>query len=230
MPKSSPTVPKVENLWIEIGDHRTSAVLLRPRGAWLVYVMAHGAGAGMRHPFMESMAQALAQRGVATLRYNFPYMEAGRRRPDPQHLAEATVRSAVAAAADVAGGIPLLAGGKSFGGRMTSSAAAGEPLLGVRGIAFLGFPLHAPGKEGTKRADHLRAIDLPMLFLQGTRDRLARLSLMEVVCRELGRRATLRIIDGADHSFKVLKRTGKSTEAVRAELADAVTDWGLSLE
>lgn len=206
-----------------------SAVQLRPERPQLVLALAHGAGAGMLHPFMDGMARALADRGVTTLRYNFPYMEEGRRRPDPPHLLEATVRSAVALARDSAGEVPLLVGGKSLGGRMSSSAAAESGLPGTRGLVFLGFPLHPPGREGKRRAEHLRNLDLPMLFLQGTRDRLARLDLIEGVCDELGPRATLRIIDGGDHSFAVPKRSGRSAEAVRAELADAIRDWGLSL-
>lgn len=214
---------------VENSASAVSAVALRPSGADCMFAMAHGAGAGMRHPFMEGMAQALADRRVATLRYNFPYMEEGKRRPDPPHLLESTVRSAVEVAGEVAGGLPLLAGGKSMGGRMTSGAAAREPLREVRGLVFLGFPLHAPGREGKGRAEHLRGLDLPMLFLQGTRDRLARLDLIEEVCVELGPRATLRVIDGADHSFAVPKRSGRSVEQVRAELADTIRDWGRSL-
>lgn len=216
-------------LAVENSSVAVSAVTLRPKRAQLIIALAHGAGAGMSHPFMESMARALAGQGVATLRYNFPYMEEGRRRPDPPHLLQATVRSAVGAALRKARGLPLLAGGKSLGGRMTSSAAAQSGLPGTRGLVFLGFPLHPLGREGKKRADHLRHVDLPMLFLQGTRDRLARLDLIEQVCDELGPRATLRIIDGADHSFAVPKRSGRSAEDVRSELAEAIRNWGLSL-
>lgn len=222
---------EVRDLTFEVENSTTavSAVTVRPSRPELMFTMAHGAGAGMLHPFMEGTARALADRGVATLRYNFPYMEEGKRRPDPPHLLQSTVRSALAIARDTAGRLPLLAGGKSLGGRMTSSAAAQERLPGVRGLVFLGFPLHAAGREGKGRADHLRGLDLPMLFLQGTRDRLARLDLIEEVCDELGRRATLRIIDGADHSFAVPKRSGRSVEQVRAELAEAILEWGRSL-
>lgn len=217
-------------LAVENSAVAVSAVSLQPNRARLILALAHGAGAGMLHSFMESMAQALAGREVATLRYNFPYIEEGRRRPDPPHLLEATVRSAVGVAYGAAGGLPLLAGGKSLGGRMTSSAAAQGSLSGTRGLVFLGFPLHPPGKEGKRRAEHLRHVDVPMLFLQGTRDRLARLDLIEEVCDELGPRATLRVIDGADHSFAVPKRSGRSADEVHAELAVAIRDWGLSLK
>jgi hypothetical protein len=186
-------------------------------------VLGHGAGAGMRHPFMDRAADALAARGLATLRYQFPYMEAGRRRPDPHPILVATVRAAVARAAGE--GLPLLAGGKSMGGRMTSRAAAEEALPGVRGLVFLGFPLHPAGRPGTERAEHLSGVDVPMLFLQGTRDRLADLDLLQPVCRELGSRATLHVVEGADHSFGVLVRSGRSADEVMAELADAVAAW-----
>ena len=179
----------------------------------------------MRHPFMERIAQALATRGVATFRYEFAYMEQRKGRPDPPAVAEARVREAVRAAAGAAPGLPLLAGGKSFGGRMTSSAAAGSALPGVRGLAFLGFPLHAPNRPGDTRAAHLSDVQLPMLFLQGTRDDLADLSLIRGVCERLGARATLHVVDDADHSFKVPKRAGRSGEDVIGELARATADW-----
>jgi len=190
-------------------------------------VMAHGAGAGMRHHFLESIAASLAARGVATLRYQFPYMEAGGRRPDPPGILEASVRSAVERAG--AAGLPLIAGGKSLGGRMTSSAAAASPLPGVRGLAFLGFPLHPPGQPGTRRADHLHRVDRPMLFLQGTRDPFAPVDLITQVCEGLGPRATLHLVQGGDHSFGVLKRSGRTPEAVMDELANTITDWARAL-
>jgi predicted alpha/beta-hydrolase family hydrolase len=204
---------------------RVSGLFHRPADAWAVYVLAHGAGAGMEHPFLEAVADGLFDAGVATLRYQFPYMEAGRKRPDAPPLAQATVRSAVAEAAEYAPDLPLLAGGKSFGGRMTSSAAAAEPLTGVRGIVFLGFPLHAPGRVGQKRSAHLENVDVPMLFLQGTRDSLADLERMRAVCRRLGRRASLHVVEGGDHSFKVLKRSGRTAEEVTAELCATIVDW-----
>jgi predicted alpha/beta-hydrolase family hydrolase len=206
-----------------------SALLTRPAGAWALYALAPGAGAGMRHRFLESIAAALAERGMATLRYNFPYLEAGGKRPDPPGLAHATVRAAVARAAEVAPGLPLLAGGKSFGGRMTSGAAASGPLPGVRGLAFLGFPLHPPGQPGTGRADHLEQVDLPMLFLQGTRDDFARLDLITAVCEELGSPATLHLVEGGDHSFAVLKRSERTAAEVLAELADTLVEWARPL-
>jgi uncharacterized protein len=204
------------------GGGSVSALLDAPPGARLLYVLAHGAGAGMRHPFLESMAGALAERGVATLRYEFPYMAEKRKRPDPPAVAEAAVRAAVRAAGGAAPGVPLLAGGKSFGGRMTSGAAAKEPLPGVRGLVFLGFPLHAPGKPGIERAAHLDAVSVPMLFLQGTRDDFARLDLLRPLVQRLGARATLHLVEGGDHSFKV---KGRPPGEVLVELADAVAHW-----
>jgi len=202
-----------------------SALLQRPPEARLLYVLAHGAGAGMRHPFLASMASALAERGIATFRYQFPYVEAQTRRPDPPGVLEATVRSAVAAAASAAPGLPLVAGGKSVGGRMTSNAQAKQPLPGVRGLVFLGFPLHPPKRAGDARAEHLSAVQVPMLFLQGTRDDLAELQLLEPVCRRLGDRATLHVVEGADHSFRVLKRSGRNDADVLEELVDTVATW-----
>lgn len=190
-----------------------------------MYVFAHGAGAGMSHPFMERAAQALAGRGIATHRFDFPYMQAGKNRPDPPAVAEAAVREAVAEATRAAPGLPLLAGGKSFGGRMTSQAQAKEPLPGVRGLVFLGFPLHAPGRPGIERAEHLSAIHIPMLFLQGTRDEFAQIDLLQGVASRLGNRATLQLIEEGDHSFKVPKRTGKTEHGVMDELAQAIQNW-----
>jgi predicted alpha/beta-hydrolase family hydrolase len=202
-----------------------SALLQRPADAFCLLVLSHGAGAGMTHPFMDAMAERLATRGVASFRYQFSYMEKGGRRPDPRPLLLATVRSAVAAAQQAEPELPLLAGGKSMGGRMTSLAAAAEPLASVRGIAFIGFPLHPAGKAGRERADHLRDVDVPLLFLQGTRDRLAELDGMKAVCAELGARARLHVVDGGDHSFHVLKRSGRSDEEVLDELADVLARW-----
>src|SRR5712692_6512437 len=202
-----------------------SGLLLRPDGARLLYVLAHGAGAGMRHPFLESISQRLAERSIATLRYQFPYMEQRARRPDPPAVAAATVRAAVMEAARVAPGLPLVAGGKSFGGRMTSTAQAEAPLPGVRGLAFLGFPLHPPGRPDNKRAEHLAQVRIPMLFLQGDRDDFADLKLLKPMLKGLGDRATLHLVEGGDHSFKVLKRSGKTEADVMGELADAMVDW-----
>jgi len=202
-----------------------SSLLLAPSDSRVLYVLAHGAGAGMRHVFLESIAQRLATRGVGTLRYQFPYTEQGGRRPDPEPVLLATVRAAVAAGREEAAGLPLLAGGKSMGGRMTSRAAAVAPLLGVAGLVFLGFPLHPAGQPGTSRADHLARVDLPMLFLQGTRDTLAELTLLTPVVERLGARATLRVVEHADHMFHVLKRSGRTNEQVLDELAVEIADW-----
>src|SRR6058998_2733935 len=207
----------------ERGD--VSGLLLRPDGARLLYVLAHGAGAGMRHPFLESIAQRLAERGIATLRYQFRYMEQRARRPDPPAVAAAAVRAAVMEAARAAPGLPLVAGGKSFGGRMTSTAQAGEPLPGVRGLVFLGFPLHPPGRPGNERAEHLTQAQIPMLFLQGTRDDFADLKLLRPLVKRLGTRATLHLVDGGDHSFKVLKKSGRTEADVMTELVRAIVEW-----
>lgn len=219
------------DLSLQISDDlgQISALLLRPADAWLLYVLAHGAGAGMRHPFLESVSASLAARGVATLRYQFPYLEAGRRRTDPPHVLEAAVRAAVTKAGDIVPELPMIAGGKSLGGRMTSGAAAAKPLDRVKGLVFLGFPLHPPGQPGTRRAEHLQQVDVPMLFLQGTRDTFARLDLITSVCRSLEPRATLHTIEGADHSFGVLKRSGRTPAQVLDELADTVSRWARSL-
>jgi len=193
------------------------------------YVLAHGAGAGMRHPFLETIAEALGERGAATLRYEFRYMEEHRNRPDPPAIAADRVREAVERARAEWPGLPLIAGGKSFGGRMTSTAQAERPLDGVVGLAFLGFPLHPPGKPSVTRADHLFQVDVPMLFLQGARDEFAQLDLLTGVCDKIGSRATLHLIEDGDHSFKVPKRTGKTAEQVMGELADTIVAWGTAL-
>jgi len=205
------------------------ALLALPERARLLYVMAHGAGAGMRHPFLESVAQALAARGIGTLRYQFPYMQARERRPDPPGVLEATVRAALDAATAAAPPLPLIAGGKSLGGRMTSNAASKSALPGVKGLVFLGFPLHPPGQRALKRADHLGSVNVPMLFLQGTRDTLADLGLIREVCGRLGPRATLHVVEGADHSFKVLKRSGRTDAGVVEELVGEISLWAGAL-
>jgi predicted alpha/beta-hydrolase family hydrolase len=202
-----------------------SAVLKRPAKARACYVFAHGAGAGMTHPFMETFAAGLGERGVASLRYQFPYMERASRRPDPPAIAHAAVRAAVAEAGRACPGLPLIAGGKSFGGRMTSQAQAIAPLAGVQGLAFVGFPLHPAGKPSSDRAKHLAEVKVPMLFLQGTRDTLAELTLLEPVVASLGALATLHLVREADHSFHVLARSGRNDREVMTEILDAFADW-----
>lgn len=202
-----------------------SALVLRPEAPRACFVFAHGAGAGMTHSFMETFARGLSERRIASLRYQFPYMEKGSKRPDPPAIAQVTVRAAVTKAVEIFPGLNLIAGGKSFGGRMTSQAQAAAPLPGVRGLAFVGFPLHPAGKPSTDRADHLDKIDIPMLFLQGTRDTLAEAALIEPVVQRLGSRATLHLVDGADHSFHVLARSGRNDRDVMNEILDAFTGW-----
>lgn len=202
-----------------------SGLLLRPEAARALLVLAHGAGAGMEHPFLHALADRLASVAIATLRYQFPYMEQGRFRPDSRRRLTATVRAAVAEAARIDPGLPLLAGGKSMGGRMTSHAAAEEPLPGVRGLVFFGFPLHSAKKPGTKRAEHLNRVPHPMLFLQGTRDKLADLDLFRPVLQPLADRAQLHVVEGADHGFHVLKRSGRTDEEVLDELAQTVAGF-----
>jgi len=216
---------------IQVGQPagEVSAILVRPDEARFLYVLAHGAGAGMRHPFLGRISEALAERGVATLRYQFPYMERKARRPDPPGVATATVRAAVALAHRLAPELPLIAGGKSFGGRMTSTAQASEPLPEVRGLAFLGFPLHPPGKPAVTRGEHLDAVRVPMLFLQGDRDEFAEPILLRQVLRTLGPRATLHLVQGGDHSFSVPKKSGRSADDVFAELATTIVDWSARL-
>ncbi|HWF40017.1 MAG TPA: alpha/beta family hydrolase [Candidatus Acidoferrales bacterium] len=206
-----------------------SALLYRPPGASFLLALAHGAGAGMKHPFLESLSGELGAVGIATLRYQFPYMEQRRRVPDSPKILTATVRAAVAKANELFPDLPLIAGGKSLGGRMTSTAAAESPLTNVRGIVFFGFPLHPPHQPGTKRSDHLKKVTAPMLFLQGTRDTLADLSRLRPVCSELGPRATLHVIETADHSFHVLKKSSRTDEEVLRELAQTIRDWAASL-
>ncbi|NPU14356.1 alpha/beta hydrolase [Bradyrhizobium sp. 83002] len=207
------------------GAGPVSALLLAPPQARACFVFAHGAGAGMTHTFMNDAAESLARRGVATLRFQFPYMEKGSKRPDPPALAQATVRAAVAEAARLCPGLPLIAGGKSFGARMTSQAQSVLPLPGVAGLAFLGFPLHPAGKPSVARADHLDGVALPMLFLQGTRDKLAETELLEPVVKRLERRATLHLIAQADHAFHVPARSGRDDLAVMDELTLTFASW-----
>jgi predicted alpha/beta-hydrolase family hydrolase len=205
--------------------HRVSGLLQAPPEARACYVMAHGAGAGMAHPFMAAMANGLAERDIATLRYQFPYMEQGSKRPDTPNLAQATVRAAVAEASRLGPELALFAGGKSFGGRMTSQAQAASPLSGVRGLVFLGFPLHPAGRPSDERGAHLSAVQIPMLFVQGTRDQLADLQLLQTLAGQLGARATLKLFQDADHSFHVPARTGRKDPEIMAEISDALADW-----
>jgi hypothetical protein len=213
-----------DKLRIAVDGEQVSALFLRPADAKAIYLFAHGAGAGMTHKAMESNAQGLAERGIATLRYQFPYMEKGSSRPDPPKLAHATVRAAAAEALRIAPDLPLFAGGRSFGGRMTSQAQAIDPLPRVRGLAFLGFPLHPAGKPAIDRADHLADIRIPMLFVSGDRDALAELDLLKGVVAGLGERATLHLVAYADHSFKVAAKSGR-TSAAEAEALDALAGW-----
>jgi predicted alpha/beta-hydrolase family hydrolase len=211
---------------IAVGEaHRVSGLWLAPEQSRALYVFAHGAGAGMRHAFMEASAQGLAERGIATLRFQFPYMERGSRRPDPPPLAQATVRAAVAAATRLAPALPLFAGGKSFGGRMTSQAQAAAPMPGVRGLVFVGFPLHPAGEPSDDRAAHLSDVQVPMLFLQGARDELADLSLLQPLVARLGGHAKLHAVADADHSFHVPARSGRNDSQVLAEVLDAFAAW-----
>jgi predicted alpha/beta-hydrolase family hydrolase len=206
-------------------DIRVSGLLQTPARARACYVMAHGAGAGMAHPFMAAVAAGLAERDIATLRYQFPYMERGSKRPDQPQLAHKTVRAAVVEAAKRLPKLPLIAGGKSFGGRMTSQAQAAAPLPGVAGLAFTGFPLHPANKPSQERARHLFDVQIPMLFLQGTRDALAMQDQIEPLCKALGKRATLRLFADADHSFHVPVRSGRKDAEVMAEMLDAFAAW-----
>jgi uncharacterized protein len=219
-------IPKPKALTISVCDtQRVSGLLQVPAGAWACYVLAHGAGAGMTHPFMAAIAEGLAERGIATLRYEFPYMEKGGRRPDPPKVAHAAVRAAVMEAGRRLPRLPIFAGGKSFGGRMTSQAQAADPLPRVHGLIFLGFPLHPPEKPSNERAKHLFEVTVPMLFLQGARDKLADLQLLKPVVRKLGARGSLKLFREADHSFHVLARSGRNDSELRVELLDAVAEW-----
>ncbi len=226
MPGSVPPLMNPRSLTIAIADAQpVSGLLQTSPDAHACYVIAHGAGAGMAHPFMAAVASGLAERGIASLRFQFPYMEQGSKRPDTPRVAQAAVRAAVAEASHRLPKLPLFAGGKSFGGRMTSQAQAASPLPGVRGLVFLGFPLHPAGKPSDERAAHLSAVKIPMLFLQGTRDQLADLHLLRGLAGRLGTRATLRLFSDADHSFHVPARTGRKDSEVMAELLDALAGW-----
>ena len=219
-------MPADEDLRVTVpGGGELSARLLRPPKARWLLVMAHGAGAGMWHAFLATLARELAAVDVATLRYQFPYMEQRRRVPDRPPVLTAAVRAAVRVAMETAPELSLLAGGKSLGGRMTSLAASEQPLNGVRGLVFFGFPLHPPNQPGPKRADHLARVSVPMLFLQGTRDAFAGLDLLRPICARLGSRATLHLVETADHSFHVPKASGKTDAGVLRELAQAVAAW-----
>jgi predicted alpha/beta-hydrolase family hydrolase len=210
---------------IAVDRGSVSGLLQAPPGARACLVLAHGAGAGMAHPFMAAVAEGLAARGVATLRYQFPYMERGAKRPDSPSVAQGTVRAAVAEAARLVPQLPLFAGGKSFGGRMTSQAQAESPLPGVRGLAFLGFPLHPPGRASDERGEHLSRVQIPMLFLQGSRDDFADMALLRPLVERLGARAMLKIFADADHSFHVPARSGRKDAEVREELTGALAGW-----
>jgi len=207
------------------GETRVSGLVQAPADARACFVLAHGAGAGMTHPFMASIAEGLATRGIATLRYQFPYMERGSKRPDSPKLAQATVRAAVTEAARLTPGVPFFAGGKSFGGRMSSRAQAEALLPGVRGLVFFGFPLHAAGRPSGERGAHLLDVRVPMLFLQGSRDKLADLSILGPLVERLGSRAKLKVFAGADHSFHVPARSGRKDADVRDEMLDTVANW-----
>jgi predicted alpha/beta-hydrolase family hydrolase len=215
-----------ERVLFEAGPHgQVSGLALRSGAAKAAYVLAHGAGAGMEHRFLEATAEGLAERGIATLRYQFPYMERGSKRPDAPPVAQATVRAAVGLAAHLFPGLPLYAGGKSFGGRMTSQAQAAAPLGGVAGLAFLGFPLHAAGQPGDARARHLADVTVPMLFLQGTRDALADADLMRALAGRLGARSTLMFFEDADHSFHVPARSGRNDAQTLSAVLDSLARW-----
>ena len=217
---------KTQELKLDIERIGTvSAILTQPDHPRACYVLAHGAGADMRHAFMEKVAAGLADRGIATFRFNFPYMEEKKGRPDQPAVAHAAIRAAVAEAARRCPGAPLVAGGKSFGGRMTSQAQSKAPLPGVRGLAFLGFPLHAAKKPSSERADHLAGIAIPMLFLQGTRDELADLGHLKPVIASLGAKATLHEVEGGDHSFAVLKKSGRTNEEALSQVLDTLAAW-----
>jgi uncharacterized protein len=213
-------------LTLQVGSAgAVSALLTKPAQPRACFVFAHGAGAGMTHAFMAAVASGLAERHIATLRYQFPYMEKGSKRPDPPGIAHAAVRAAVAAAAQNCPGLPLIAGGKSFGARMTSQAQAKTPLPDVAGLAFLGFPLHPAGKPSSDRADHLADVKIPMLFLQGSNDKLAELELLKPVVKKLGAGATLYLVEAADHSFHVPARSGRRDAEVMTEVLDAFAAW-----
>jgi uncharacterized protein len=218
--------PPAEHIKIDVGGTQQVSGLWRlPADARACLVLAHGAGAGMVHPFLETLASDLGERGIATLRYQFPFMDRGTKRPDAPAVAHATVRAAVAAARALSPELPLFAGGRSFGGRMTSQAQAASPLAGVKGLVFLGFPLHPAGRPSAERGEHLFDVDIPMLFLQGTRDALAELDHLRPLCVQLGERVTLNLLSDADHSFHVLARSGRTNADVRREMLEALETW-----
>lgn len=224
------SLPTAKPLTIEVKpDVRVSALLQMPAQAKACFVFGHGAGAGMNHSFMTDLAAALSARNIGTLRYQFPYMESGSRRPDPPALCHSTIRAAVEEAKKHAPGVALLAGGKSFGGRMTSQAQAAKPLPDVKGLVFVGFPLHPAKQPASERGTHLADVKVPMLFLQGTRDELADLTLLESLAERLGTIAMLKKVEAADHSFHVLARSGRKDREVLEELADAIAGWTASL-
>jgi predicted alpha/beta-hydrolase family hydrolase len=214
-----------KDIQFAVSAKAVSGLLILPKGAKALLVLAHGAGAGMRHKFMEEIAAKLAGHSIATLRYQFPYMEKRTKRPDSEAVLTDTVRAAIGAAKKIAGDLPLFAGGKSMGGRMTSLAAAKAPLDGVRGLIFFGFPLHAAGKPGAERGNHLAEISLPLLFLQGSRDALADLKLLRPLCRRLGQRAELFVVDGGDHSFHMLKSAKRSDDEVLNAAVEKAVGW-----
>jgi uncharacterized protein len=219
-------LPPAEPLKINVdGKQTVSALWLRPTRAHACLVLAHGAGAGMVHPSLETLARDLGERGIATLRYQFPFMEHGGKRPDAPGVAHATVRAAVSTALALTSDLPLFAGGRSFGGRMTSQAQAASPLQGVQGLVFFSFPLHPAGRPSSARGKHLFDVHIPMLFLQGTRDPLGDLEQLQPLCAQLGRRATLKLLQAADHSFHVLVRSGRTNHDVRREMLDTLDDW-----
>jgi len=219
-------LPPAEPLKINVDEKQTvSALWIRPTSAHACLVLAHGAGAGMVHPSLETLARDLGERGIATLRYQFPFMELGGKRPDAPGVAHATVRAAVSTALALASDLPLFAGGRSFGGRMTSQAQAASPLEGVQGLVFFGFPLHPAGSPSSERGEHLFDIHIPMLFLQGTRDRMGDLEQLQPLCAQLSPRATLKLLQAADHSFHVLVRSGRTNKDVRSEMLDTLDDW-----
>jgi predicted alpha/beta-hydrolase family hydrolase len=222
--------PQAHLLAIRVDEaHAVSGLLIAPRAARACFVLAHGAGTGMRHPFLAGIATGLAERGFATLRYQFPYMERGGKRPDPPQLAQATVRAAVAEAVRLVPGLALIAGGKSFGGRMTSQAQAMSPLPRVRGLVFFGFPLHRAGRPSEERAGHLFQVRVPMLFLQGTRDKLAQLELLEPVVARLGKRASLHLVQDADHSFRMPSRSEPGAGEALSGLLNRLVAWTFCL-
>ena len=216
-------------LAISLGPERVAGLLVRPDDAKALFVFAHGAGVGMNHPSMTSAAEGLAARGIATLRFNFPFMEKRTGRPDSPRIAHVAVRAAVGAAGEMAGDLPLFAGGRSFGGRMTSQAQALEPLRGVRGLVFLGFPLHPAGNPGIERADHLGHVQIPMLFVSGSRDALAEIERLKSVVEDLRDRATQHVVDQADHGLRVPAKSGRTSEEAQGEALDAVAEWMAAL-